>query len=237
MNAPHFDPFLGVSSWTSGSSRQSIPLQLALRLESLRHPIAKVLLKCARSRTGFRCQQTLICGRCAPRASRKHRVSIERDLRALPVGTRTALVTLTVNAPDIETGRRALLTAFHGIRRQDAWKNAIASGRGQIEVKPSLSGGWHVHAHVVATLRRRARIDSWGLASAWHRLLGGLPGGVDVRRIAMRFADRRRTFLARRLLRAQARAFGVAVADRSRAHGDGRCAARATLGFTIWRKT
>ena len=226
MNAPHSDPLLGCLR----VHRQTDPLQLPLRLQSLDHPIAKVLLKCATSTNGFRCQQTLICGRCAPRASRKHRRSIERDLRALPIGTRTALVTLTVNAPDIETGRRALLAAFRAVRRQDAWKRAIVSGRGQIEVKPSVSGGWHVHAHVVATLRRRVRVDTWALASAWHRLLNGLPGGVDVRRIPMRFADGRRTFLARRVLRHEARSIGVAVADGSRARRDGRCAARATVG-------
>lgn len=181
----------------------STPQRLALRLQALDHPIAPTLLRCAQRSPpeehgafGYRCNQTLICARCAPRASVKQRRAIEQDLQELPPGTKVALVTLTANAPTIELGRAAFRSSFAALRRHRAWASAIEGGRGAIEVKPSPGGTWHVHAHVVAYRRRHRRINEGKLTAEWHRLVSplGVAGGVNVRPIPRRFDTQARNF-------------------------------------------
>lgn len=194
-------PFLGVPSPATGTpfehfiAPKTISALFAIRVSAIDPKLGALLLRCATDRRGFRCQQSLVCARCAPRASKKQRKALESRLMDLPSGTRLVLVTLTANAPDIVAGRTALLEAFAMLRRRECWSAVVVGGRGQIEVVPSPGGTWHVHLHALAELRAGRRMARTAVDAAWRRLLpSGIAGKVDLRPVTRTWADASRAF-------------------------------------------
>ena len=219
-----------------GSVRQEEPrasktLLKSQRLRSLSHPLAHHLADgleaCARRERGRRCDLP-VCPRCEVRRAKRRRRHIEERLRELPPRTRLALVTVTANADTIERGHDELVRGLRQLRRRRVWAPIVA-GVGQIELVPSASGRWHVHAHILAVLRRA--IDCCALRREWLGIVGeDIAGNVHVAPITRRFVDSSATFLGGRALRQQARR-RYGRAERHRAASGGSRSAAPSMEF------
>jgi hypothetical protein len=197
--------------------------------------IARLERKIFRCSRGIeRCGQTQICPRCSRRAAKRRRRAIEQLLQQPREGARLFLLTLSIGADRIESGRRDLMSALRALRRRKVFA-AMQWGRGQAEFAAWDDGPayrWNVHAHLLVAVR--GEFDSRALESEWRALVGAaeLPGAVQAKPVR-EVTPGGGTFLRCRLLREQAPAGGFSGAQRRADRADRARSSRPPVGHPV----